>query len=84
MNIDGFVGMLTAGMLHGIRIDSELMDLPEENRVAVFAGEHLGINEPAFRRGVVVAVIRRGLAARHCEAASRTGDLRAHCPPARK
>ena len=57
---DRFVPMATAGMLRGIRIDSQLVDLPEEHRIVKLLAEHFGEHLPTFRRGVKVPVIPRG------------------------
>src|SRR4026207_2101750 len=58
-------------MLHGVRIDCQLVDLPEQERVAVFGSEHFGVQVPALRARVVVTA-RRRVAGGHAQSATRT------------
>src|SRR3954467_15160081 len=66
----GLIGMWTAGVLDGVGVYRQLMDLSEEHRVAEFGADDLGEETPAFVRDVVVAGIARGAAQRHRETAA--------------
>ena len=51
--------------------DCQLVDLPEQERIAVFGSEHFGVQVPALRARVVVTA-RRGVAGGHAQPATRT------------
>ena len=67
----GFVRVLAAGVLYGIGVDCQLVDLPKKYGVAEFSAQDFCINFPAFRGGVVIAIVGGGNVYRHGEPASR-------------
>ena len=49
VDVDRLVGMIAAGVLHGVGVDGELMDLTEDDSVRILSGENFALNRPAFR-----------------------------------
>ena len=72
MDVDRLVGMQSAGMLHGVRLDGEMVHLSEQHGVAELPPNDLGEKAPALVRGVEVALVRDGIAGRHHQAAAGT------------
>src|SRR5438105_14267950 len=72
MDIHRFVGMRTAGVLHRVRVDAQLMRTAEQRRAAELLPQHLGVHAPALRRRVVVARIHSRRSSWHFQAAPWT------------
>ncbi len=75
MHADRFIRMQSARMLDCVGVDRELVDLPENDCIAEFSTQYLGVDLPALRGSIVIPAIRCRLAGRHRQSASRTDHL---------
>src|SRR6185295_8088298 len=79
VNVNRLIGMWFSSVLNCVCINSQLMDLSEQNRVTVFSSEYFGIQVPALRIRPVVTAISRVPVRRHLQSATRTNSFLQRC-----